>query len=104
LKPARDRVEQLRREKAEAEKQVTSVMVMEDTKTPRDTFVLKRGRYEMPDTTQKVEPGVPACLPPLPAGAPRNRLGLAQWRAAPDHPLTARGAGNHFWQPYFGTG
>jgi hypothetical protein len=27
----------------------------------------------------KVEPGVPAMLPPLPAGAPTNRLGLAKW-------------------------
>ena len=33
---------------------------------------------------------MPACLPPLPAGAPRNRLGLARWLASPENPLTAR--------------
>ena len=35
----------------------------------------------------KVAPGVPASLPPLPAGAPGNRLGLAHWLVDPDNPL-----------------
>ena len=56
-------------------------MVMEDTPKPRPTYVLKRGRYDMPDKSQPVEPGVPASLPPLPEGAPRNRLGLARGSA-----------------------
>ncbi len=79
-------------------------MVMEDRATPRDTFVLKRGRYDMPDTSKKLEPGVPSCLPPLPSGAPRNRLGLAQWLASPENPLTARVAVNRIWQHHFGMG
>jgi hypothetical protein len=79
-------------------------MVMEDLKTPRETFVLKRGRYELPDKSQKVEPGVPACLSPLPPDAPRNRLGLARWLVDPANPLTARVAVNRFWQRHFGTG
>jgi hypothetical protein len=79
-------------------------MVLEDQPTPRPTFVLKRGRYEMPDSSQKVEPGVPACLSPMPKGAPRTRLGLAQWLVDPQNPLTARVAVNHFWEHYFGTG
>ena len=79
-------------------------MVMEDLPEPRETFVLSRGRYEMPDKNRKVEPGVPACLPTPPSDAPRNRLGLARWLVAPDHPLTSRVTVNRIWQHHFGTG
>ena len=44
---------------------------------PRDTFMLIRGQYDKQG--EKVGPDVPASLPPLPAGAPANRLGLARW-------------------------
>ena len=47
---------------------------------------------------------MPENLPPLPPGAPRNRLGLAQWLTAPEHPLTARVAVNRWWEGLFGTG
>src|SRR6185369_13622246 len=50
------------------------------------------------------QPGVPAMLPPLPKGAPLNRLTLAQWMVDPNHPLTSRVAVNRFWQMYFGSG
>src|SRR5579871_5682249 len=79
-----------RKEKKDYERQIPTVMVMEDTPSPRETFLLKRGRYDMPDPTQKVASGVPGCLPPLPADAPRNRLGLARWLVSPENPLTAR--------------
>ncbi len=104
LRSAKDKVEKLRKEKTEFAQRIPSVMVMEDLKTPRETFVLKRGRYDMPDKSQKVEPGVPASLPPLPADAPRNRLGLAKWLVDPANPLTARVTMNRFWQHYFGVG
>jgi hypothetical protein len=77
-------------------------MIMAELKKPRETFVLARGDYR--NQTEKVEPGVPSMLPPLPEGAPLNRLTLAKWLVDPKHPLTARVAVNRFWQTYFGYG
>jgi hypothetical protein len=71
-------------------------------KKPRDTFILARGDYR--NQTEKVQPGVPAILPPLPAGQPANRLTLARWLVDPAHPLTSRVAVNRYWQAYFGYG
>jgi uncharacterized protein DUF1553/uncharacterized protein DUF1549/concanavalin A-like lectin/glucanase superfamily protein/cytochrome c len=104
LRTAKARAAKLRLDKAAYERNIPTVMVMEDLPKPRETFVLKRGRYEMPDRTQKVEPGVPSCLSPMPAGAPPNRLGLARWLVDPANPLTARVTVNRYWQRYFGTG
>ncbi len=64
--------------------------------------ILMRGEYDKPG--EKVEANVPAALPPLPAGAPKNRLGLAQWLVDKENPLTARVTMNRFWQEIFGTG
>ncbi len=58
----------------------------------------------MPDTTRKLDPGVPDCLGGLPPSAPRNRLALARWLASPANPLTARVAVNRLWQQHFGIG
>jgi len=83
---------------------IARTMVMKDLETPRDTFVLMRGQYDQPDKERKVEAAVPAVLGRLPEGAPRNRLGLAQWMVAPENPLVARVAVNRCWQMLFGTG
>ena len=77
-------------------------MVMQELDRPRDTFVRIRGQYDK--LGDKVAAAVPAFLPPLPAGAPPNRLGLAQWLVQPSHPLTARVTVNRYWQMFFGTG
>ncbi len=83
---------------------ITRVMVMEDRKEgPRDTFLLMKGAYDAPTTT-KVTSATPGKFSPLPAGAPRNRLGLAQWIVARDNPLTARVTVNRYWQSLFGIG
>jgi hypothetical protein len=47
---------------------------------------------------------LPAVLPALPAGAPNNRLGFAQWLVSGEHPLTARVWVNRAWEKFFGTG
>jgi hypothetical protein len=85
-----------------AENRIPSTMVMAEMPQPRDTFILPRGAYDKPG--EKVTAAVPAFLPPLPAGAPNNRLGLAKWLVDPSHPLTARVAVNRLWQTFFGTG
>ena len=77
------------------------VMIMSDEK-PRETSILERGEYLKPK--EKVTFSTPAFLPPLPPGAPPNRLGFAQWLVMPEHPLTARVQVNRIWQHYFGTG
>ncbi|HEX8913355.1 MAG TPA: DUF1553 domain-containing protein, partial [Humisphaera sp.] len=92
----------LKREREEAERAVVSTMVMQEQATPRDTFVLMRGAYDKPG--EKVTPGVPAFLPPLPKDAPANRLSLARWLVDRQHPLTSRVTVNRYWQMVFGTG
>ena len=101
----RDVYKQLKKldgEKAQLEKEIPNTMVMREAKNPRETFVLGRGDYR--NKKDKVQPGVPAVLPPLPSDAPGNRLGLARWLVSPSHPLTARVTVNRYWQMYFGTG
>jgi hypothetical protein len=102
LRSANAELKTLRLERTDLQKTIPSAMVMAEMKTPRDTFVLARGDYR--NQTEKVQPGVPSMLPPLPEGAPLNRLTLAKWLVDPKHPLTARVAVNRFWQTYFGTG
>src|SRR5207253_4449790 len=64
--------------------------------------ILLRGEYDKKGA--QVQPGVPAMLPPLPAGVPNNRLGLAHWLVQRGNPLTARVAVNRYWQMLLGTG
>src|SRR5205814_3057989 len=73
-----------------------------DDAPPGGTHILKRGQYDKP--ADKVEPGVPAALNPLPPDAPHNRLALANWLVDPANPLTARVTVNRYWQMHFGAG
>ncbi len=78
------------------------IMVMRELPEPRTAYVLKRGEYDQ--RGEPVQPDTPAALPPFPADAPRNRLGLARWLTEPRHPLLARVTVNRFWQALFGQG
>jgi mono/diheme cytochrome c family protein len=95
-------------EKATVEKDrpIVNSMIMEDNPDDkmRVTYILDRGQYDHPRTDEPVQPGVPAALPPLPEGAPKNRLALAQWLISGQHPLTARVAVNRYWALLFGRG
>ena len=77
------------------------VMIMSDAR-PRQTAILTRGEYLKPGV--RVSFATPAFLPPMPEGAPANRLGLARWLVMPEHPLTARVQVNRMWQHAFGSG
>ena len=83
---------------------VPTSMIMGDLPDGRDTYVLMRGHYASPMKDEVIKPDVPAFLPDLPEGAPRNRLGMAQWLVTPEHPLTARVAINRYWSMFFGRG
>ena len=102
FEPLQKQLDDLTKQRADIEGAVAVTMIMQDLPTPRDTFVLKRGEYDKPG--DKVEANVPAMFPPLPQGAPKNRLGLAKWLTDPSHPLTSRVAVNRYWQQYFGVG
>ena len=81
----------------------STVMVMHELSEPRETFVLLRGQYNMPDRSQPVAPDVPGFLRTSQA-KPTNRLELARWLFDPANPLTARVAVNRMWQQFFGAG
>jgi hypothetical protein len=51
-----------------------------------------------------VEPDVPASVMPFIDGAPRNRLGFAQWLVDRRNPLVSRVFVNRVWQMFFGRG
>jgi hypothetical protein len=82
--------------------EIPTTMVMSELVKARQTFILARGDYR--NQTEKVSPGVPGILPPLPKDAPLNRLTLAKWLLDPANPLTARVAVNRYWQMHFGMG
>ncbi|MDZ4829121.1 MAG: PSD1 and planctomycete cytochrome C domain-containing protein [Phycisphaerae bacterium] len=79
-------------------------MIWKEIEVPRDTFVRTRGQYDLTDKNRRVDRAVPAFLGALPDGAPRNRLGLAQWLTSPTNPLLARVTANRIWELFFGRG
>ncbi len=83
-----------------------TVMVMHEREEPRETYRLMRGQYNMPDTSERLYPGVPDVLqrPQLTEQQPTTRLELARWLVNGRNPLTARVAANRLWQQIFGVG
>ncbi|GIX03135.1 MAG: hypothetical protein KatS3mg113_0141 [Planctomycetaceae bacterium] len=95
-------LQHVRQQLAEFVEGIEEIMVMRELSQPKPAYVLFRGEYDKP--REEVVAGTPACLPPFPEGAPRNRLGLAQWLTDRRHPLTSRVTVNRFWQSLFGRG
>lgn len=72
------------------------------TDKQRTTKIHLRGNFL--EQGETVQPSVPAAFGALPAGAPRNRLGVAQWLVNKDNPLTPRVWANRIWARLFGIG
>lgn len=81
---------------------MANTMVFRERAEPKPAHILQRGEYDK--VGDPVVRAVPAVLPPLPAGAPNNRLGFAQWLVNGNHPLTARVWVNRAWERFFGYG
>ncbi|HIE98234.1 MAG TPA: DUF1553 domain-containing protein [Planctomycetes bacterium] len=83
-------------------KSAPTTLVYREKKERTAAYMLTRGEYDQKG--KQVTRAVPAVLPGLPQGAPDNRLGLARWLTADNHPLTSRVTVNRIWQQFFGTG
>jgi len=109
LSASREIFDPLHKALADARKQVTDVrntaattMIFREKKELKPARILDRGEYDQP--LEQVARAVPGILPPLPEGAPLNRLGFARWLVDDGHPLTARVTVNRLWQQCFGIG
>ena len=102
FEPLLREVEALSKAEADLNASVPATMVMEEMPKPRATHILVRGDWQKKGA--KVTPATPASLPPMPEGAPPNRLGLAKWLVMPTHPLTSRVTVNRYWEQFFGIG
>ncbi len=92
----------LEQEQTRLKSRGSMALVMQERNEAPTAYVLFRGEYDK--RREAVSPATPAFLPPMPADAPKNRLGFARWLLRADNPLTARVAVNRFWQEIFGTG
>ena len=81
---------------------VIEIMVMEDMKEPRKSFLYDRGLYT--NKSYEVIANTPSALPEFSKDLPRNRLGLAKWLFEDKNPLTSRVTANRYWQMIFGKG
>ena len=80
----------------------TPVMMENPPDMHRVAHVFERGNWLVKGKV--VEPDVPQSLNHLPAGAPHNRLGLAEWMTDKRNPLVSRTIVNRLWEQLFGAG
>lgn len=82
---------------------IEQMIMKDDPKVHRPSFILKRGSYSSPGA--QVRPRALQVVEPYDTNTlGNNRLGLARWLFLPDHPLTARVLVNRIWQQLFGRG
>jgi hypothetical protein len=102
LDAERRRLRALRKERSDLRVETALVMRERAGFARPSTRLRLRGTYLAPGET--VYAGVPAILHGLPEEAPANRLGLAQWLASDENPLTLRVVVNRAWEAFFGRG
>ncbi len=96
------RLRQLRNNKRNIEKSFPRVMIMQDVAKPRTTFMLEKGLYNQPGA--KVSAALPQAIGIAAQDDALDRLELARWLVATDHPLVARVTVNRHWQMLLGRG
>ncbi len=93
----------LKKQDADIRSRGSESLVFEEKKDSKPSaYVLIRGAYT--SKGEQVFPETPAIFPPMPEGAPKDRLGLAQWLNDPKNPLPARVTMNRLWSYIFGVG
>ena len=102
LKTERQRLAALQQSIADIAVNTTPIMRELRGEKMRKTHVQFLGSYLA--LGEEVSGGVPAVFPPLPAGAPVDRLALARWLVDENNPLTARVLANRYWEAIFGIG
>ncbi len=107
VSPAAARLNELRAELETLQQELPTVMVMAELSPRRPTYILTRGQYDQPSSTE-VQPQLPEVLGVLAPSHPdrqhADRLSLARWLVSEQNPLTARVTVNRLWQLCFGAG
>jgi hypothetical protein len=102
LAPARERVAALNKQLADMQPITVPILRELPESQRRKTQLQHRGNFL--DLGSEVSEGTPAAFPPLPEGAPRNRLTLARWLVDENNPLSGRVIANRYWEQLFGIG
>ncbi|MEX0677860.1 MAG: PSD1 and planctomycete cytochrome C domain-containing protein [Pirellulales bacterium] len=101
--PLTKRIAELKQQQKQMDDKITTTLVMRERQEPRETFIHLRGNFLSHGA--RVEPGVPAVLPPIKARGPKpDRLDFARWLVDPANPLSPRVTVNRIWQRHFGAG
>ena len=100
LAASRDRLVAVKKLIADQKPAVTVPIMKDFPDHRRKTAIHVRGNFLVKG--KEVTEGVPGALHAWPEGAPKNRLGLAQWIISPENSLTARVVVNRFWEQVFG--
>jgi hypothetical protein len=85
-----------------AKVETTPIMIENTQEQFRSSHIFDRGNWLVQGN--EVTPDVPHIMNPMPANAPKNRLGLAMWLTDKQNPLTARTMVNRLWEQLFGNG
>ena len=102
IKKIKNQIRNLKKQWLKNISDVKTVMVMEEMKEKRKSYLYDRGSYQLP--SYEVKADVPSKLPKMTSEMPKNRLGLSKWIFDKKNPLTARVAVNRYWQMIFGRG
>ncbi|MDX1925162.1 MAG: PSD1 and planctomycete cytochrome C domain-containing protein [Pirellulaceae bacterium] len=97
-------IEELKK-KEPSKPEVAARVLVQRTKDPRKTLVLRRGEFLEPMPDAEVQPSGFSTLPQLQTrSSVGDRLDLARWLVSKENPLTPRVTVNHVWRLLFGTG